>query len=66
MEITKKYKNLQLDLIHRDRENMEFSCVKFDILIFSRIEDLYNQQCETNQFVCSELVISPQLCKAVT
>ena len=37
MEITKKYKNLQLDLIHRDRENMEFSCVKFDILIFTRV-----------------------------
>ena len=35
MEITKNHKNLQLDRIHRDRENMEFSCVKFDILIFT-------------------------------
>ena len=40
MEITKKYKNLQLDLIHRDRENMEFSCVKFDILIFTQIRTM--------------------------
>ena len=35
MEIKNNHKNFQLDRIHRDRDNMEFSCVKFDILMFT-------------------------------
>ena len=35
MEMKNNHKKFQLDRIHRDRENMEFSCVKFDILMFT-------------------------------
>ena len=35
MYIKNSHKQFQLDRIHRDREIMQFSCVKFDILIFT-------------------------------
>ena len=34
MGMKNNHKKFQLDRIHRDRENMKFSCVKFDILMF--------------------------------
>ena len=35
MNIKTSHKNFQLHRIHRDRAIMQFSCVKFDILIFT-------------------------------